>query len=237
MGNRAVITTQKDLDSHGVGVYLHWNGGYDSVKPLLDYCRMRGFRSPDKDDYGYARMVQVMANFLGGDGCSIGVGLVDHMDQDNWDNGVYVIEGWSIVGRLFAPSEEQNGYDHAEFLLALDMAQPEQQRIGVRMMSDLVHHGCTLPEATCQYHYRMQTRKERKITPQTFEVGRRYKRYECDTTGTFTVVGKDDHVLKVERNGREELCPLFHWADGGESIILPDANGPRPVEPIQEASR
>ena len=58
MGNRAVITTQKDLDTHGVGVYLHWNGGYDSVKPLLDYCQMRGFAPPDRSDYGYARLVQ-----------------------------------------------------------------------------------------------------------------------------------------------------------------------------------
>ena len=32
MGNRAVIT--KDRDLNGIGVYLHWNGGRDSVKVL-----------------------------------------------------------------------------------------------------------------------------------------------------------------------------------------------------------
>ena len=30
MGNRAVITTRKDLKD--IGVYLHWNGGRDSVE-------------------------------------------------------------------------------------------------------------------------------------------------------------------------------------------------------------
>ena len=33
MGNRAVITTRKDLKD--IGVYLHWNGGRDSVEGFL----------------------------------------------------------------------------------------------------------------------------------------------------------------------------------------------------------
>ena len=44
MGNRAVITTAEDLRSGGTGLYLHWNGGLDSVGPFLEYCRLRGFR-------------------------------------------------------------------------------------------------------------------------------------------------------------------------------------------------
>ena len=38
MGNRAVITTEKNFENNGVGVYLHWNGGYDSVSAFLKYC-------------------------------------------------------------------------------------------------------------------------------------------------------------------------------------------------------
>ena len=34
MGNRAVITTQEYLTNPDtIGVYLHWNGGRDSVRP------------------------------------------------------------------------------------------------------------------------------------------------------------------------------------------------------------
>ena len=46
MGNRAVITTEgRDLS-----LYLHWNGGRDSVEAFLRYCDLRGFRAPDADD-------------------------------------------------------------------------------------------------------------------------------------------------------------------------------------------
>jgi hypothetical protein len=35
MGNRAVITTEQKR----IGVYLHWNGGLDSVEGFLTYCK------------------------------------------------------------------------------------------------------------------------------------------------------------------------------------------------------
>ena len=36
MGHSAVITTRNDLKD--IGVYLHWNGGRDSVEGFLSYC-------------------------------------------------------------------------------------------------------------------------------------------------------------------------------------------------------
>ena len=37
MGNRAVITTKENMDNNGIGIYLHWNGGRDSVRAFLKY--------------------------------------------------------------------------------------------------------------------------------------------------------------------------------------------------------
>ena len=71
MGNRAVITTQDEK----MGIYVHWNGGYDSVNAFLKYCELRGYRSPTEDlTYGFARLAQVICNFFGG-GLSCGVDL------------------------------------------------------------------------------------------------------------------------------------------------------------------
>ena len=42
MGNRAVITTANEWAHGGIGVYLHWNGGLDSVEAFLKYCEMKG---------------------------------------------------------------------------------------------------------------------------------------------------------------------------------------------------
>lgn len=129
MGNRAVITTKENFENNGVGVYVHWNGGRDSVEAFLKYCELRGFRSPDTDNYGWARLVQVIANFMGGEGLSVGIDTVDHLDCDNYDNGVYIIEGWEIVDRKYFEGGEQDYYPLEDMLDAIDETQPVDQQI------------------------------------------------------------------------------------------------------------
>lgn len=123
MGNKAVITTAENFKNNGVGIYLHWNGGRDSVEAFLEYCKMKGYRSPDKDDYGFARLTQVIANFFGGT-VSIGVGVVSNLDCDNGDNGVYIIEDWKIVDRKYFRGIEQNNHNLEEMLQDIDERQP-----------------------------------------------------------------------------------------------------------------
>lgn len=131
MGNRAVITTRK----RDLGLYLHWNGGRDSVEAFLRYCELRGFRCPERDDYGWARLCQVVANFMGGDGLSVGImpyTTDEEMVSCGDDNGVYVIEGWKVVDRIYPwdDFEEEDGYDLRSMLLGIDASQPEDQRLG-----------------------------------------------------------------------------------------------------------
>lgn len=114
MGNRAVITTPEKKTS----IYLHWNGGRDSVEALLEYCKAVGFRSPKEDvSYGLARLTQVVTNYQGSNLISVGIGDYDELDTNNGDNGVYIIDGWDIVGREFFCGEEEN-YNSLENLLA-----------------------------------------------------------------------------------------------------------------------
>ena len=124
MGNRAVIATkEKDL-----GVYLHWNGGRDSVEAFLEYCRIKGYRAPEQDNYGWARLAQVIGNFFGGD-TSIGIDRYERLDTDNYDNGTYIIENWKIVGREFARYDEQKQYSLIEMLVSINERQPEREQI------------------------------------------------------------------------------------------------------------
>ena len=129
IGNRAVITTRENFDNNGIGVYLHWQGGETSVKAFLKYCELRGFRTPDEDNYGWARLTQVIANFMGGDGLSVGVDTLNHLDCDNWDNGTYIIEGWKIVGHEYS-SPTKDTYKMEDLLKAIDEAQPKEQQLG-----------------------------------------------------------------------------------------------------------
>lgn len=126
MGNRAIVKPEgKDI-----GVYLHWNGGIDSVTAFLKYCELRGFRGFD-DSYGVARFCQVVGNFFGGD-LSIGVqsGIVESRQEVEWiDNGIYVVKGWEIV-RHIGGYEEREGYDLDEMLVEIDIRQPLTERLG-----------------------------------------------------------------------------------------------------------
>ena len=136
MGNRAVITASENLD--GIGIYVHWNGGRDSVEAFLKYCKLRGFRVPEQDNYGWARLCQVIANFFGGD-LSIGIDVCENLDCDNYDNGVYIIKNWEIVGRKFFDGcEEQREYDLREMVKDIDRRQPEKDRLGDAKIDELL---------------------------------------------------------------------------------------------------
>lgn len=139
MGNRAVITDE----SKGCGIYIHWNGGIDSVKAFVKYCELRGFRG-FPDNYGVARLTQVIANYFGGD-LSIGVVGDPLRWVDGCDNGLYVIKGWQIVGhyrndRSYKEynvikldewgEEEREGYDILEMIIDIDKKQPKEDQLG-----------------------------------------------------------------------------------------------------------
>lgn len=133
MGNRAVICSEKQWamrHTSGCGIYLHWNGGRDSIEAFIKYCQLKRFRTFDYDySYGYARFVQVVSNFFGG---SLNVGVGRLMDLDcQGDNGVYIIgNGWKIVGRSNFIGCEQNKYNLKKMLLAIDKKQSKAEQLG-----------------------------------------------------------------------------------------------------------
>lgn len=130
MGNRAVITTSKSLNITGtndLGIYLHWNGGRDSVEAFLKYCELKGYPSPERDKRGWDCLCYVISNFFGGS--DIKAEPCRYLDCDNWDNGVYVIENWKIVNRLYNRHPEQRNYDLLEMLNAISDSQPEAVRL------------------------------------------------------------------------------------------------------------
>ena len=137
MGNRCVITIAKydtngnvieKVDKNEIGVYLHWNGGRDSVNAFLTYCKLKGYREPENDCYGWARLCQVIGNFFGG-ADSLGIDKCEHLDCDNYDNGVYLIKDWEIVGRVYKRSSEQNQYDLKEMLYDINENQPKKEQL------------------------------------------------------------------------------------------------------------
>jgi hypothetical protein len=135
MGNRAVIAFQDGSLEHvqlnAPGIYLHWNGGPESVTAFLDAAKELGVRR--EDEYGAARLCQIIGNWFGGT-LSIGVGTCRNMDTDNGDNGTYVVDlenhGWTIARRIHGSNYGKYAQGHYEGILAevLDVNRPIFQK-------------------------------------------------------------------------------------------------------------
>lgn len=105
MGNRAVITTAP-YSSSNLGIYLHWNGGRASIEGFTAAAKELGISL--QDDYGHARFTQMIANFFGGLH-SVGIAQCIDLDEDNGDNGVYVLDPKTleITGRMYFEGSEE----------------------------------------------------------------------------------------------------------------------------------
>lgn len=102
MGNRAVIAASER--SNAPAIYLHWNGGPESVLAFLAAAKELGFRCPTQDEpYGMAYLQALVAIFFG-DGLGTGIGPLEESDVDNGDNGLYILgPGWTVKARKHAP--------------------------------------------------------------------------------------------------------------------------------------
>lgn len=117
MGNRACIMFAENEKDVNPAVYLHWNGGPESVYAFLDYMVEKQCRMGDDPSYATARFAQIAGTFFGGT-LSVGVlGTKKKMTQEEaaeWyagsgdDNGTYVVlKGSPFTVRRFDERRER----------------------------------------------------------------------------------------------------------------------------------
>lgn len=95
MGNRAIITFDKYKRKTSLGIYLHWNGGRESIEAFLKAAKDLEIRDPCTDSYGITRLIQIIGNYFGGN-ASLGIGHLSELD--NSDNGIFVVgNDFSII--------------------------------------------------------------------------------------------------------------------------------------------
>lgn len=116
MGNSAVIVKQGSSE----GVYLHWNGGRDSVEPIVWYAH--NFITDEEE-------LQAIYNVCKWCGLNPYRGKMELQDCDNGDNGVYIVEDGKIIGRVYNHGEEQDNYDFNEFVCSLNEEMPGYYRV------------------------------------------------------------------------------------------------------------
>lgn len=135
MGNRAIVVFEDQWDKSKVmpfGVYLHWNGGPESVLAFLKVLneRMNG-RGIDMS-YAAARFIEIVGRYFGGN-TSLGLINLDSSDirklemkndvnnLDPGDGGIYII-GWKKAyiiknryrSKWFSQTEINKMYESAQ---------------------------------------------------------------------------------------------------------------------------
>ena len=120
MGNRAVIAIkQKNIEiANTPCIYLHWNGGRDSVEGFLETHHKLGMRGAEDATYALARLTQIIANAIGGE-LSVGVGIYSQLDTDNYDNGVYWLD--NVDGKLQIVEREELNLLEMVFMDSLEL--------------------------------------------------------------------------------------------------------------------
>ena len=128
MGNRAVVVwtdEQGNYTDDSTGIYLHWNGGRDSIEAFLAYCEMCGYESPTEDPVGFKRFAKVVSGFFGSSPTTVETAPISQLDTDNYDNGMYVCRGWDIIGRKYLRGEEQLRYGFRDMLDTINSGQTD----------------------------------------------------------------------------------------------------------------
>ena len=96
MGNRAyvVFTNEKETE-FSPAVYLHWNGGPESVYTFIRAMQEYQCRGMEDLSYSCARFIQIVGNFFGGS-LSLGIeNVCDKKDLERFtpgDNGLYLVK-------------------------------------------------------------------------------------------------------------------------------------------------
>lgn len=105
MGNRCVILN-KDKTK---GIYQHWNGGRDSIEPLLQIAKEEYELNKDGFDFEpFNAVLEVSKRAFDGEVLD----LSKFKSFDVGDNGTYIVDNkFKIVGREDFNGEEQNGHN------------------------------------------------------------------------------------------------------------------------------
>jgi len=121
MGNRGTVVFTDGEDRFSPAIYLHWNGGPESVLAFLDELDRRGVRADQ--DYEAARFIVLVGQFFDHEKIStLSLGVVNGPASDSLedlakihtdlgDNGVYLVNRTKTPTKIQQFSENYKWHD------------------------------------------------------------------------------------------------------------------------------
>ncbi|AUI01352.1 hypothetical protein H2C43_07195 [Corynebacterium glutamicum] len=128
MSNNALLVANEA----DIGLYLHWNGGRDSIEAFLAYAAYAQLPPINENNDWLPPFITVLKNFFGNDGSGVYLEPVnqDYLDGIDYDNGVYMLDDYEITERINPPAVEQDSHDLHDMLIKIDKAQPPVDQLG-----------------------------------------------------------------------------------------------------------
>ena len=142
MGNRAFI----GFENNPINIYVHWNGGIESIKAFCDVAKERGFADPTYDaSYAMARLIGLIHEFFGvTNSSSLGVCTFSSAEEEidaitYADNGKYIIgKDWQIIRHYQYSYDDQ---ELVELAMTLENSSDEDKQRYEAIKSILIEHG------------------------------------------------------------------------------------------------
>ncbi len=116
MGNRCVIVNHTKTKA----IYQQWNGGRDSIEPLLQIAKEEYELNKDNFDFEpFSAILEVSKRVFGGELLTL-----DSYENINiGDNGVYIVDNkFKIVGREDFSGEEQDSHNPKRMELYISLS-------------------------------------------------------------------------------------------------------------------
>ena len=116
MGNRCVIVNH----TRTKGIYQHWNGGRDSIEPLLKVAKEEYELNKDNFDFEpFSAILEVSKKVFGGEILT----LDSYENIKVGDNGIYVVNHkFRIIGREDFSGEEQDSHNPKRMELFISLS-------------------------------------------------------------------------------------------------------------------
>lgn len=89
---RAFISYSPQLPGN-IGVYISAYGEYDHVTAFLAYCELHGYPPPEKSNFGMARLVQVISNYMDFNG----IAVCQFREAKPYRSKYYECAGWRVL--------------------------------------------------------------------------------------------------------------------------------------------
>ena len=218
LSRSSIIELKSNPDGEpGLAMFILNDAPPDMVYAMIQYLKMLGYPSPAWGDIGFARLLQIAANYEGDGHSHITIGYERDLPAPAYS---CMLEGWGFVQEDMKRYKDHiQSSDIEDNIMAVDSCQPLSLQLGDRLIHALYNRHETVRDLNIiEFRWMMKKRLMRDGWGVPFAESKCYTTYRR----TIRVLKKLDISMLVEFNGEETEVPLYGLLDGSESTVVID---------------